>query len=422
MPKEIDFIYPEGLFKDEETKVVLNRIFVGLISRYYFLTKDDLIRYRSILYFGEDYLMFNQSINWDLNLIERLANDIAFDAIHKTSITFDIAFFRRFDTLIDYSRIIYSKKIKWSGDLVDFIGDKIIWNRSQYMALGYLKLRVLRKYADVLDWKRISSFIAPEYVDEFSEKIDWNMYSLYGKFPDDNSFISGYKGKIDFDCFSSNPTSLPFINRYPNLKKWNWKNVIVNRGVEYNKHTFSFILSNFVNQLKRDNSKYRFIGLKYFFHSLFSIERGLDLSFFYLNDNIHLIPKGYFGNGCPSKLLTPEVLRGNIDRINWENPNLLDAIGIHDDFNFVIENIERFDKSRYAFYKLKLTQKFVKEYEDKISWFWLSSCENLDWDLNFIKENFHRFHLLSLSRNKGIYDMVFKEKDKIFLILEKNLK
>ena len=46
--------------------------------------------------------------------------------------------------------------------------------------------------------------------------------------------------------------------------------------------------------------------------------------------------------------------------------------------------------------------KTIENNYDKINWLWISSCESIEWNWDFLIENFDKFHFSRLVANKKI--------------------
>lgn len=285
---------------------------------------------------------------------------------------------------------------------------------------GLSNITNLRRFADRLNWKNVSSGINLEFteqiIDEFIDRWDWKSLSSNPNLPLSVEFVNKYKDKIDFKEFSRNPASLPFIYRYPYARKWNWDYVIINRGIHYDQDVFEFMFNNYskwYTERYKNNPIFRKFALSSFINSIMCGLSG-DHSFF-LNDNY----SNYFSwdrisKGCRTKL-SLDFIEENKDKLNFKESNLLDCIKETITSDFIRQNHDLFDKSSFKFYYFPLSLDLLQLFWEEIDWFQLSSCEKLDWTWDFLLEHFDNFKINLLSTNKGIYERLF---DKSFSNIE----
>ena len=114
-----------SLFEKEEKETALNQLRVDLISRFYPFSKDEVLKFKSILNFDRYHLMNNDSIIWDSEILEKLDNKIDWSAIWKIkNIKLDVAFFKKYEAKIEFSSIHLSKNIEWTNNLLTEYGDR----------------------------------------------------------------------------------------------------------------------------------------------------------------------------------------------------------------------------------------------------------------------------------------------------------
>jgi hypothetical protein len=199
-----------SLFEKEEKEIALNQLKLDLISRFYPFSKDDILQYKSILNFDRYHLMNNDSVKWDIELLDKVDAKIDWSALWKIkTIKFDIAFFKRYESKIEFSSIHLSKNIEWSNDLLSEYGDKFDWSKWLITKEPLSTIENLRRYKDILDWSSVSQRInidfTEETLQEFSEKWDWKKLSANKNLPLSVEFIQKYMEKLDFDALSQNP-------------------------------------------------------------------------------------------------------------------------------------------------------------------------------------------------------------------------
>ena len=89
----------KSLFEKEEKAIAINQLKLDLISRFYPFSKDDILQYKSILNFDRYHLMNNDSVKWDIELLDKVDTKIDWSALWKIkTIKFDIAFFKRYES------------------------------------------------------------------------------------------------------------------------------------------------------------------------------------------------------------------------------------------------------------------------------------------------------------------------------------
>ena len=142
-----------SLFEKEEKEAALNQLKVDLISNFYPFTKDEVLKYKSVLNFGKYHLMNNDLVHWDNELLESLKDKIDWTAIWKIkNINLDFEFFKKYEMLIDFNSIYWSKNLKWTDDLLRMFGDKFDWSTSLITKEPLSTIDNLRRFNDKLDW------------------------------------------------------------------------------------------------------------------------------------------------------------------------------------------------------------------------------------------------------------------------------
>lgn len=247
----------KSLFEKEERKAVIDRLKIDLISRFYPFSKEEVLKYKSILNFGYNQLMSNEQISWDTEMLDNLCDNVDWSAIHKIqNLHFDKEFFKKYESKIDFRSIHFSKNIKWSNDLLIAYGDRFDWSSSLITKKPLSKIENLRRYKDRLNWGLVSERINIDFNDnnleEFADRWDWKKLSLNRNLPVTVEFIKKHIDQLDFDVLSQNPRSLELILKYPSSKRWNWEMVILNPAITYNRELFEFL---FIHYKKQYESK-----------------------------------------------------------------------------------------------------------------------------------------------------------------------
>ncbi len=414
------------LFDEEWKQDDVKKFKIDIISRFYPFTNVEVLKYKSILNFDRYHLMDNPNIQWDIDLLSALQEKIDWTGIWKLStMKIDSAFVKRFADHVDLRAIQLSKNIEWDDELIE-ICSKEDWTKAVINFKGISTISILRKYCDKVDWHFVSNSFkldfTDELIDEFIEQWDWKVLSSNRRLPISVNFIQKYAEKLDFARLSLNPASLPLIYQYPNSPRWNWDLVIINRGITYDQESFDFLFPHYERHL---NFRWKRIlpvklnALGSFIHQVFSGSLG-DLNFFLMEDFLKYIPWDVFSKRCNTKL-TMDFITQNIDKLNFKEGELLRCIRESITMEFVRGNHSLFDKNSYRFYDLPLSKDILYDFPTEINWNYLSGCETLDWDWNFIVENFDNFKLFKLSTNRSIYQQLFEcqiEKEDFLAILD----
>lgn len=99
-----------SLFEKEEKENYINQLKVDLISRFYPLSADEIIRYKTILNFDNNHLMDNESVIWDTQLIDEVKDRIVWSSISRLiNIKIDLPFIKKFEQQIIFPCIQFSK-------------------------------------------------------------------------------------------------------------------------------------------------------------------------------------------------------------------------------------------------------------------------------------------------------------------------
>jgi hypothetical protein len=400
----------KSLFEKEEKETAINQIKVNLISRYFPLEKDEVLKYKAILNFDRYHLLSNEYIKWDNEQLESLSDKIDWTAIWKIkNIILDFEFFEKYEKKIDFSTIHNSNSIIWTNKLLAQFGDKFNWSKTLILKEPLSTIDNLRRFQDKIDWSLVSQRININFsesaIEEFTEKWDWKKLSLNENLPISVDFIQKHIDQLDFDALSENPKCIELIYKYPTSKKWNWNKVILNSAIKYDKFSFEFLFGHFKKQNEGNaysNSYLKLFALELFLSLVFSKPRN-DIRYF-LNDNFEKkLPWKNIYKFCNTNF-SLEFIEKNKDKLNFKEHNF---IQIHRDIiniDFIKNNVNLFDPSHYSFYYLPLSIELINQFIDKVNWHSLSGCNRLDWNWDFINLHFDKFNFLQLSRNKGIYD------------------
>jgi hypothetical protein len=422
-----------SLFEKEEKEAALNQLKVDLISNFYPFTKDEVLKYKSVLNFGKYHLMNNDLVHWDNELLESLKDKIDWTAIWKIkNINLDFEFFKKYEMLIDFNSIYWSKNLKWTDDLLRMFGDKFDWSTSLITKEPLSTIDNLRRFNDKLDWSFVSERINIEFseniIEEFAEKWDWKKLSSNRNLPLSVEFIQKHIDQLDFDALSENPKSLELIYKYPNSKKWNWEKVILNPAIIYNKESFDFFFNNykrhyeakeFTNPIKTK------MALLSFLFRIFTRQLN-DISYFLSEDFIKYLPWGNLCKFCKTKL-TLEFIEQYKDKLNFKESEFISRHHEIITTEFILANSDLFDSEHYSFYNLPLTIELLNNYDNyggKLKWIILSSNEKLDWTWEYIDIHFDKFIFFRLAENKGIFEKLIIDKltkQEIFDFLDNEL-
>ena len=396
-----------------EKKDVLNQLKIDLISRFHPLSREDIIKYKSILNFGRYQLMINENIHWDIELIKFVKDKFDYTAFWKLqNMSLDVNFFDAFDNVIDYSSIHLSKNIGWTSDLIAKYGDKFNWSKLSIRVDPLSNIDVLRKYKDLVDWKfaseRLKLSFSDEIIEEFKEFWDWTKLSLNKNLPISLEFLERYKDNLDFENLSKNPSCVDIILKYAKSKRWNWNNVIINPGLDYNDKNFQLVFyyyqKTFLRNINKNPSYNNFLlsnFLKKIFHSPFTQKK------FFLNEE--------FIKYYPWEKFSESNLQVDIDfinkfkgKINFKANEFLNVNGKLIDKGFILSNIELFNLSNHKFYYLAIDNEILEKCKENINWCYLSWSENLEWSWNFVSDNYEKLDFFKLSINQGAYNGLIK--------------
>lgn len=404
-----------NLFAKEERENFIERLKIDLISRYFPFTKEQILYYRSMLNFDRNHLMNNDLIEWDIELLDQLDDQLDWTAIWKlNNITLDIDFFKKYESQIDFDSIHLSRNIAWSNDLLNDYGDRFNWSRCWRIPVAVASIENLRRLKDKLDWDIISERINIDFTDgvlkEFSDKWNWEKLSTNKNLPLSIEFIRKYIDKVDFNALSQNPKCLKLIYKTPGSSRWNWGKIISNSGITYNKESFEFIFSHFKKEyhngrhltvIRGKTALNTFLAEVLFWHHN-------DLSYFFAEEFIDHFPEKYWCRSWKTKL-SFELIEKYKDKLDFDRIGFLE---MHADVitrEFIEENINLFNLKSYSFYSsLPLTIELISKFEDKISKIYLAHCIKLDWTWDYIVEKFDKTNSYALSKNKGIYDRLIK--------------
>lgn len=419
-----------SLFEKEEKENALNQIKINLISLFYPLTKDEILRYKSIPNFDVSYLMKNISVKWDSELLDKVEDKIDWSGFWRLkNLKFDLAFFKKYESKIEFRSIYLSKNIEWSNDLLSEYGDRFDWSEWLITKEPLSTIDNLRRFNDKLDWRKVSERINIEFseniIEEFAEKWDWKKLSSNRNLPLSVEFIQKHIDQLDFDALSENPKSLELIYKYPTSKKWNWEKVVLNPAISYNKDSFDFIFSHYKRQYESkefENPLMKKMAFRSFLFRIFSRQLN-DVSYFIREDFIKYLPWGNLCKFCHTKL-TLEFIEKHKEKLNFKESAFISK---HRDIiskEFIESNIDLFNPTDYSFYYLPLTIKLLNKLNDKIKWNSLSSCEKLDWTWEYIETHYDKLNFFRLSENKGIFEKLIIDKltrQEIFDFLEQEL-
>ncbi len=399
-----------SLFEKEEKEIALNQLKIDLISRFYPFTKDEVLKYKSVLNLDRYHLMNNDLIQWNDELLNNLDEKIDWSALWKIkNLKLDIAFFKKYESKIEFSSIHLSKNIEWSEDLLLEYGNRFDWSKWLITKEPLSTTENLKRYKDILDWnavsQRINIDLTEEILQEFSDKWDWKKLSANNNLPLSVEFIQKYSEKLDFDSLSQNPKSIELIYKYPASKKWNWEKVILNPAITYDKESFAFIFNHYKRYYEAKeftNPILKKMALQSFLSRVFTLQQN-DISYFLQDDFIKYLPWENLCKYCNTKL-SPEFIEKYKDKLNFKESELIRKNCDNISREFIEDNIDLFNPTHYSFYYLPVTIELLNKLNDKINWNNLSSSEKLDWSWEYIDTNFEKFNLFKLAENKGIYD------------------
>jgi len=398
-----------SLFEKEEKETALNQLKVDLISRFYPFSKEEVLKYKTVLNFDRYHLLHNDFIKWDNEQIESLNDIIDWTAIWKIkNISLDYEFFKKYENQIDFSSIHLSKNIKWTDNLLAEFGDRFDWSKWLITKEPLSTIENLRRFNDKLDW----GFVSQRINIEFNENVSVD-------------FIQKHIDQLDFDALSQNPKSLELIYKYPTSKKWNWEKVILNPAIIYSKESFDFIFSHYKRYYESKdftNPILKKMALPSFLFRIFLRQQN-DISYFLQNDFTKYLPWENVCKFCNTKL-TPEFIEKYKDKLNFKESEFIRNHREIISTDFIEANSELFNSEHYSFYYLPINIKLLRKYDEKINWNNLSSSEKLDWTWEYIDTHFDKFNFFRLAENKGIFEKLIigkLTKQEIFDFLDNEL-
>jgi len=404
------------LLKKEEREEEINQLKIDLISCFYPFTKEELIHYQSIIKF-DYYQRFNSNfINWDLNLIDQLAENIDWKSIYKIKNSrFDYAFFQKYEKRIDFKTIPYSKNIKWSEKLITNFGNQFDWSGSIFNHKALATLENLRRFKTQLNWGYVSEVIQLEFneniINEFADLWDWKRLSANTNLPASFNFIEQYQQQLDFDKLSQNPQMLNLIYQNPSYKKWKWEKVILNPGIVYKKQTFTLIFNNYKKDFETKeftHSKQKNMALHTFLFRLFSHQHN-DINYLLTADFINYVPWEIFCSYCRTELPL-SFIEQHKTKLNFSETAFIKRNKNSFTYEFIEANLELFNATDVSFYRLPITVELLSKTGNEFNWNALSACETIDWNWDFIHLHFDKLNLNKLATNKGIFEKLMLNK------------
>jgi hypothetical protein len=414
------------LFEQIEKEEAINQLKIDLMSRFYPFSKAELIENSSTINFGYSYLMANDSIQWDIEMIETLKDKIDWDGLWKIKgITIDHDFIKKYEDRFSFDKLPPSKCVSWTLEIVKDYEDRLDWSGSISSIELFNNYDILKTYSEKLDWDKVSLYnslvSSEEFIKEFENKLNWKKLSANKNLPISPEFIYKYKDKLDINLISRLLSSLEFIFKYPTEINWNWDLVSVNYGIEYNEQTFNFIFNHYKKYHQSKVFKGRALqefALHDFLYRIFNFYRN-DKTYFVSEKFIELFhcenKFGYIENKSASWFI-----ENSKSKLNFKYLEFIRDYKSIITTKYVEDNLDLYDPDDYTFYNLPITQEIVKKLGVKVNWNKLSSCTKLDWTWEFIESNWDKLNKYRLSENKGLYDKLIANnlnKSEIFVIL-----
>lgn len=395
-------------------------LFINLYSRFYPFTIEEIIKFKKILNFEPSYLLSNENVRFDLDLIETLDIDKIWDSLYKINeVNIDIEFIKRNYSKIKFENLSIHNNINWTIELVEFLEDKIDWRKS-YILRKFdtdLVLYVLEKHKNILDWKWISRNIDIvkdiDVIELYVEFWNWSDLSANSNLSIDLNFLTKYKDRLDWDKLSINKSAFEMIMKFPESKRWNWLKVVSNPAIVYDSTIFEFLFKHFSDYIVNRTNTIPFIKSKpiyAFLYHVFSKQEN-DLSYFLeVEDYLKLIPWEYASKNGNLKL-SYQLIIDHKDKLDFNDRYFCRKHKEIFTEEFLIQNVNLFDLNKMFFYDLPITNKFVNLYKDKISINQLSRSETFNWTVDFIEENKEELHFYILSRNHIVYNLFYNQID-----------
>lgn len=210
---------------------------------------------------------------------------------------------------------------------------------------------------------------------------------------------------------SRNSAAASIILKYPKSSRWDWNMVILNPGIEINNETLPlivkyysklFLVNPFFTRLSEDHLnnivtatlinkliRIRFSGIDFLFNHKFKKYYNWKL----ISESSYSFPNEFFIE--------------NVENLEFKNGTILSKNGRYLSSEFIEKNIDKFDLSRYQFYKLELTNNIIDNNIESVNFVWLSSCETITWTWDFIKKYEDKFNIYHLGRNRKIFNDLF---------------
>jgi hypothetical protein len=406
------------LFSEIEKQQEIEQLKIDLNSRFRPLSKDDIIMFQSVLNFDRSLLMENESVHWDREMLDLFKERFDWSGLCKLKqLPIDAKFLRTYESYIDFSTLHYVKQIQWNDELLDKYIDRMSWESlSTFLYRSFAKPRLLREWKEEVDWLRISRSatfdFTDELLDEFADHWNWTELSKNPNLTIDVRFMKKYMHKLDFDLLSSNPACLQLILEFPDHTKWNWRRVIMNRGMIYNDELFAKVFPYFEKQHRADPTISDALRK-------FPILSFLSLVFLCHNPSVQFFIQERFGKEIHWEMISrndfvrlpAEWLEKYKGRFDWSSyrfvKNHQDLITI----DFVRDNLDLFDFAKSGAYYLPFNMELINSLEERINWNWLSSCETFKWHWSFIERHWDKFNKYRLATNKAVYEAMLEHFD-----------
>lgn len=380
----------------------------NLISRFYPLSKREIIKNKYKLNFDRYYLMANDHVVWDEELLDYCKKELDWTAIWKLSkINLSIEFYKKHEALIDFSSIHLSKNFILTEDILNLYGVRFnkVW---LVLKLGDNQLDFINQHKEDLDWNKLSRSFdfkqSDEIVTKYEELWNWDKLSSNRSLPINEGFIDKFKEKLNFKNLSRNPSFFHTILENPNYEKWHWLYFIFNPELEWNTEMEEFLKQRLESEMHPHFKKFDFVYNRIIrIYLLFNDNR---VNYFLTDKYLKHIS---FEDLNKSRIKTnPIFFNKHKDKLDLSNSLLTKYNKDMISMKYILNNTEMFDNQYGTVTSLNINQDFLDKYPFKISWFDLSKNIFFDWDWEFVKENIEHLNLFQTSQNKAVYDCFMK--------------
>jgi hypothetical protein len=393
-----------NLFSEQGRLLEIQEFKTNLVSRFRPMNAQDVLQGRDSLNFDRYHLMLNESIEWNLDLLEKVNDLLDWTAIGKLrNIRFDAQFFNQFGFGINIRQIQNSSLIVDFEDFLVRYSEKIDWENAFPWNRDFDRLPYLRRFKGKANWGHISrwaNFLTDEIIEEFEESWDWEKLSSNPALPVSISFLERYGDRLSFPNLSANPACISLIQQYPD-SRWSWGHVVANPAVVYTDDVFDFYFEHFKRHLTL--ASVQASNPLLFFLSSIALRQQNNMSYFFSTKFRNIFPWDVLCQNGRTEMELTDIERLK-DKLTFTERAFVRAQASVFTTEFIIRNQELFNWQGTEMSALPLTRQLVESHRNEIDWNSLSNCTRLDWTWDFIDENWERLNPFLLSQNRGVYE------------------